>query len=60
MTTKPKLPVWTNAPRFVEPTSFINAMQWAKFVGDAAKEGYDVIFRQPKIREFYESTPVRL
>lgn len=58
MMVNPKLPIWTTPLRSSEPTTFSSALEWAKSLGDFARMGYNVIFRQPKIREFFEVTPV--
>lgn len=59
-TTKYSPAVWTIAPRSPKPTSFKDGLLWAKYLGQAATAGYDVIFRQPKIKELFEITPVIL
>ncbi|GLV32764.1 uncharacterized protein CBL_00529 [Carabus blaptoides fortunei] len=56
-TTKYSPAVWTTAPRSPKPTSFKDGLLWAKYLGQAATAGYDVIFRQPKIKELFEITP---
>ncbi|KAJ8920301.1 hypothetical protein NQ315_011962 [Exocentrus adspersus] len=50
--------IWTTAPSPSEPVSFSSAMLWAEQVGNAAKIGYDAVFRQPSIDEVFTDTPV--
>lgn len=57
-TYRPKTPVWTTAPKEIQPVSFNSALQWAKHLGDAAVLGYEVIYRQPRIHELITDTPV--
>ncbi|CAG9862577.1 unnamed protein product [Phyllotreta striolata] len=55
---RPRTKVWTTAPKSLGPVTFESALLWAKQVGNAAKAGYEVIFRQPRIYELFIDTPV--
>ncbi|XP_045474417.1 uncharacterized protein LOC123680519 [Harmonia axyridis] len=52
----PKL--WTSVPRNRNPATFETALQWSKEVGEAARNGFDVILRTPRMYEFFIDTPV--
>ncbi|KAJ8984001.1 hypothetical protein NQ317_006854 [Molorchus minor] len=54
---KPAVGMWTTVPKSAEPISFSSALLWARQVGDAAKLGYEVIFRQPRLHEMFSDTP---
>ncbi|XP_044266264.1 uncharacterized protein LOC123012424 [Tribolium madens] len=53
----PKVPLWTVSPKSAHPVSFDSAISWAKQLGEAAKIGYQVILRQPRLHEIYSETP---
>lgn len=53
-----KMKIWTVAPRSSESPVFSSALLWAKQIGQAAKLGYDVVFRQPRMYEFFNDSPV--
>lgn len=46
------------APKYSAPITFSSTILWAKQIGDAATNGYEVIFRQPRIRELFSVSPV--
>lgn len=50
--------IWTVAPKTSAPISFESAILWANQMGKAANEGFKIIFRQPRIHEFFADTPV--
>ncbi|XP_044754620.1 uncharacterized protein LOC123313703 [Coccinella septempunctata] len=52
----PKL--WTSVPRSRNPATFETALEWAKEVGEAGRNGFDVILRTPRVFEFFVDTPV--
>lgn len=56
--TKGKVPSWIIAPKYPNPITFADGILWAKQLGDAATNGYSVIFRQPRVREFLSDSPV--
>ncbi|XP_064210852.1 uncharacterized protein LOC100141957 [Tribolium castaneum] len=53
----PKVPLWTVSPKSTHSVSFDSAISWAKQLGEAAKIGYHVILRQPRLHEIYSETP---
>ncbi|XP_056641700.1 uncharacterized protein LOC130448364 [Diorhabda sublineata] len=55
---KPRVKVWTTVPKSTEPVTFSSALVWAKQIGNLAKMGYDVVFRQPRIHELFAATPI--
>lgn len=59
-TNKFKVPVWTTLPKSPNPIIYEDAILWARQLGEAAKIGYEVVFRQPRLRELYSETPVRI
>lgn len=54
----PKL--WTSVPRSHNSVTFSTALDWAKEVGEAARNGFDVILRTPRVYEFFVDTPVSI
>lgn len=50
--------VWTTIPKSAEPVTFLSVLAYARQVGDAAKSGYGVVFRQPRMHELVSLTPV--
>ncbi|CAH1170402.1 unnamed protein product [Phaedon cochleariae] len=54
---RPNVKLWTTAPKSEGPVTFSSALLWAKQLGNAAKTGYDVVFRQPRIHELFSDTP---
>lgn len=50
--------VWTTIPKSTEPVTFLSVLAYARQVGDAAKSGYGVVFRQPRMHELVAETPV--
>lgn len=50
--------VWTTIPKSHQPVTFSSVLNYASQVGDAAKSGYEVVFRQPRIHELFSVTPV--
>ncbi|RZC33190.1 calponin -likey domain-containing protein, partial [Asbolus verrucosus] len=54
---RPKVPIWTTSPKTQHPVSFSSAISWAQQIGQAAKIGYEVIFRQPRLHEMLSETP---
>lgn len=55
---KGRFQVWTTAPKSQHAVTFASALEWARQIGDAAKSGYSVVFRQPRLHEFFVDTPV--
>ncbi|CAG9835625.1 unnamed protein product [Diabrotica balteata] len=55
---KPKTKLWTTVPKSENTITFSSAILWAKQIGNAAKMGYDVVFRQPRVHELFTDTPV--
>lgn len=55
---KGRLKIWTTAPKSPHAITFSSAVQWARQIGDAARCGYNVVFRQPRLHEFFVDTPV--
>ncbi|XP_060529506.1 uncharacterized protein LOC132703947 isoform X3 [Cylas formicarius] len=54
-----RIALWTSAPPSTEKVTFDSAMDWASRVGKAAKNGYQVIYRQLTTQELaYSDTPV--
>lgn len=51
--------VWTTIPKCQGPITFSSVLIYASQVGDAAKSGYEVVFRQPRMHELVSDTPVR-
>ncbi|XP_063907710.1 uncharacterized protein LOC135125895 [Zophobas morio] len=54
---KPKVPLWIASSKCTHPVSFASAIFWAKEMGEAAKNGYEVILKQPRLHEIYSETP---
>ncbi|XP_018564316.1 putative protein tag-278 [Anoplophora glabripennis] len=54
--TKTPVKFWTVSPN-PEPVSFYSTLLWAEQVGNAAKIGYDVVFRHPKLNDIFSDTP---
>lgn len=52
--------IWTTAPKSSGPITFNSTINWAKQVEHTAQEGYNVIFRQPRMYELFTVTPVSL
>lgn len=50
--------IWTTAPKSQQPVTFASSLEWARQIGDTARGGYSVIFRQPRLHEFFVDTPV--
>lgn len=50
--------VWTTIPKSQGPITFSSALTYACQIGDAAKSGYEVVFRQPRMHELVSDTPV--
>lgn len=50
--------VWTTAPKHPHTVTFASALEWSRQIGDAARAGYNVVFRQPRLHEFFVDTPV--
>lgn len=50
--------VWTTIPKSHEPVIFSSVLIYASQLGDAAKSGYEVVFRQPRMHELVSVTPV--
>ncbi|CAH1991416.1 unnamed protein product [Acanthoscelides obtectus] len=50
--------VWTCVPKASSHITFASALMFAEQLGQAAKIGYDVVFRQPRMYELFASTPV--
>ncbi|XP_044727078.1 uncharacterized protein LOC123290808 [Chrysoperla carnea] len=57
-TAKTKLPVMLTIPYADKTASFRNALEWALELGNAAKFGFGVVFRQPTKVELLKETPV--
>lgn len=57
---KSNFKIWTTAPKSQHPVTFASALEWARQIGDAARGGYNVVFRQPRLHEFFVDTPVRI
>ncbi|XP_028138980.1 uncharacterized protein LOC114333224 isoform X2 [Diabrotica virgifera virgifera] len=55
---KPRTKLWTTVPKSENTVTFSSAILWAKQIGNAAKIGYDVVFRQPRVHELFTDTPV--
>nr|XP_023024228.1 uncharacterized protein LOC111512356 [Leptinotarsa decemlineata] len=55
---RPNVKIWTTAPKPSETVIFSSVLLWAKQIGNAAKTGYDVVFRQPRMHELFSDTPV--
>lgn len=56
---KAQVSIWTSVPKPDEPVSFDSAILWAQQTGNAAKMGYEVVFREPRLHEMFSDTPVR-
>lgn len=52
--------VWTTIPKCQGPITFSSVLTYARQVGDVAKSGYEVVFRQPRMYEFTSDTPVSI
>lgn len=50
--------IWTTAPKSQHAVTFSSALEWARQIGDAARGGFSVVFRQPRLHEFFVDTPV--
>ncbi|VEN46286.1 unnamed protein product [Callosobruchus maculatus] len=50
--------LWTCVPKASSHITFASALAWAEQLGQAAKIGYDAVFRQPRMYELFASTPV--
>lgn len=46
------------APKVSHHINFSSALSWATQIGEAARIGYEVIFRQPRLHEIFSETPV--
>nr|CAH7757090.1 unnamed protein product [Callosobruchus chinensis] len=55
---KPGVKLWTCVPKASSHITFASALVWAEQLGQAAKIGYDAVFRQPRMYELFASTPV--
>ncbi|XP_076265337.1 uncharacterized protein LOC143199418 isoform X2 [Rhynchophorus ferrugineus] len=53
-----KVSMWTVMPKDLSPVTFKSAMEWTQRVEEAAYAGYDVIFREPRLREITRDSPV--
>lgn len=52
--------VWTTIPKVQGPIIFSSVLTYAMQVGDVAKSGYEVVFRQPRMYELVSATPVSI
>lgn len=52
--------IWTTAPKSPHAVTFASALEWSRQIGDAARGGYNVVFRQPRLHEFFVDTPVSI
>ncbi|KAJ3625935.1 hypothetical protein MTP99_016467 [Tenebrio molitor] len=55
--TAPRVPIWVVSPKSGHPASFSSAVAWAKQMGEAARKGYEVILRQPRLHEIFSESP---
>lgn len=55
---KGSLKIWTTAPKSKQSITFASALEWARQIGDAARAGFGVVFRQPRLHEFFVDSPV--
>lgn len=50
--------IWTTAPMYDKPIEYNCALGWARKIGEAARMGYSVVFRQPQRGELFADTHV--
>lgn len=55
---KSNVEVWTTIPKCKKPADFNSGILWAKQIGEAARIGYSVVFKEPKSNELLGDTPV--
>lgn len=51
-------PMWICSKKSNHTSTFSSALAWAKEIGEAAQNKFDVIFREPRLYEMYQESPI--
>lgn len=51
-------PMWICSQKSNQTSTFTSALAWAKEIGEAAQSKFEVIFREPRVYEMYEESPI--
>ncbi|XP_065173552.1 uncharacterized protein [Atheta coriaria] len=51
------VPICLSTSKSQHPIGFEDGINWAVEIGEAARKGFSVIFREPRLQEYYSATP---